>query len=89
MPPNSDAQRILDEPHQDRMRETYVRMSRQIAQAFAYMPEAGAASATATHINRFWSRGMRRDLGLLFDRQSPDLHPLLRRAWDEIHFPVA
>jgi formate dehydrogenase subunit delta len=76
-------------PHDERMRETYARMSGQIAQAFAYLPEADAAAAVAKHINRFWSRSMRRDLGLMFNRQPPELHLLVRRAWDAIHFPAA
>ena len=75
--------------HEDEMRETYARMSRQIAQAFATMPEAEAASEVAKHINEFWSRSMRRDLGLYFTAQSPELHGLVRRAWEAIRFPPA
>lgn len=75
--------------HEQRMRETYVRMSGQIAQAFAFLPETDAAAAIANHINQFWSRSMRRDLGRLFNRQSPELHPVVRRAWDTIHFVIA
>ena len=88
MLPNSETAVIAAGLHEERMRETYARMSGQIAQAFAYLPEAEAAAATAQHINRFWSRSMRRDLGQLFNRQSPELHLLVRRGWDEIHFPT-
>jgi formate dehydrogenase subunit delta len=80
---------MLAAPHDERMREAYARMSGQIALAFAYLAETEAAAAVANHINRFWSRSMRRDLGLMFDRQSLELHPLVRRAWDAIHFPSA
>ena len=79
----------LAAPHDERMRQTYARMSGQIAQAFAYLAEAEAAAAVANHINRFWSRSMRRDLGLMFDRHSPELHLLVRWAWDAIRFPAA
>ncbi len=74
--------------HEQHMRETYARMAGQIAQAFAHLPEADAAAAIANHINRYWGRSMRRDLGRLFSRQSPELHPAVRRAWDTIHLVV-
>ena len=76
-------------PHETQMRETYARMSGQIARAFASLPEAEAAAAVAKHINQFWSRSMRRDLGAFFTAHSPELHALVRRAWEAIRFPSA
>ncbi len=75
--------------HEDRMRETYARMSGQIAQAFTTMPDAEAAASVAKHINQFWSRSMRRDLERSFTAQSPELHALVRQAWKAIRFPAA
>lgn len=73
----------------ERQRETALRMSRQIAQAFGHLPAAEAAEQVATHINQFWSRTMRRDLALFFAPDSPELHEVVRLAWEHIRFPAA
>jgi hypothetical protein len=73
--------------HAERMRESYARMSGQIAQAFTHLPEPEAAAAVARHINLFWSRSMRRDLALSFTKDSLQLHVIVRLGWGDIRFP--
>jgi hypothetical protein len=75
--------------HEQRQRETALRMSAQIAKAFAHLPDAAAAAQVATHINQFWSRSMRRDLALFFAPDAPELHGVVRQAWRAIRFPAA
>jgi hypothetical protein len=73
--------------HDAQMREKLARMSGQIAGFFKNLPTEDAAEETARHINLYWSRSMRRDLGRMFTAQSPQLHEVLRHAWGKIHFP--
>ena len=64
------------------------RMANQIAAFFASYPEEQAAAALADHINLNWSRSMKTQFLDGFSAQSPALHPLVTRAWEQIRRPV-
>ena len=74
--------------HGSQMREKLARMSGQIATFFRNLPTEDAAAESARHINLYWSRSMRRDLGQMFTATSPQLHDVIRHAWGKIRFPT-
>jgi len=84
----SHNQHVPEADHDTQMREKLARMSGQIATFFRNLPTEDAAEESARHINLYWSRSMRRDLGRMFSATSPQLHDVIRHAWGKIRFPA-
>lgn len=56
------------------------RMANQIGDFFKSYPETEAIAAIADHINQFWTKRMREDFRIGFEKDASALSPLVRQA---------
>ena len=61
-----------------------VRMVNQIADFFDAYPEADAVSGVAEHLRKFWDPSMRRQLLDARESLRDRLHPIARRALEDL-----
>lgn len=69
-----------------------VRMANQIAQFFAVYPDEDALDGVRDHLEKFWPPTMRKELIAIMDGlqlAEGELHPLVRRAAEQLRNPAA
>jgi formate dehydrogenase subunit delta len=70
--------------HQEQAAVKLAKMAGQIESFFAHYPEEKAIASIAEHINKFWSKKMRQDFMVAYEKNQSALTHLVGKALPQI-----